>query len=437
MRALVRDSGPGRFRFTNTTVARVTCSEGQGVAFAWDVGLPGFGIIARPSGRRSWIIQYRIARQSKRVVLGDLNTVTLAEARAKAREILSKAKLGHDPQAEKLRARAALTVLEVIQGGQAARGVFDGYLAFARTTMRAGSFDNAQRHLLKHAKPLHRQAMEQLPRADIAALVRSVEKQSGPAAANKLRTTLAAMWKWAMGSGLITGAMNPVLLVPKASETGPRARVLTNAELALIWRCTAGGHAYDRIVRLLMLTATRREEVGGMAWSEVVMVGDGTATWTLPAARSKNGLPHEVMLGPLALAQMPEERKSNPFVLGSAEAAFSGWSQSKARLDRRMLKALRGDFKRCNGREPTAGEAVLHHWTLHDFRRTFSTWANERGFEPHVVEAVLNHVSGAAKRGVAGVYNRATYRAQKAKVLTTWELHISDVVNQEPTQQTE
>lgn len=133
MRAQVRDSGPGRFRFTNTTVARVTCPEGQGVAFAWDVGLPGFGIIARPSGRRSWIIQYRIARQSKRVVLGDLNTVTLAEARAKAREILSKAKLGHDPQAEKLRARAALTVLEVIQGGQAARGVFDGYLAFAHT----------------------------------------------------------------------------------------------------------------------------------------------------------------------------------------------------------------------------------------------------------------------------------------------------------------
>jgi integrase len=430
MSAQNRDGGPVRFRFTSTTVARVACPEGQDVAFAWDVGLPGFGIIARPSGRRSWTIQYRIARQSKRVALGDLNTVTLAEARAKAREILARAKLGDDPQAEKLKARAALTVLEVIQGGQAARGVFDGYLAFAKTTMRPGSFENAQRHLLKHAKPLHRQAMEQVQLADIAALVRSVEKRSGPAAANKLRTTLAAMWKWAIGSGLITGATTPVLLVPKASETGPRSRVLTNAELALIWRCTAGGHAYDRIVRLLLLTATRREEVGGMAWSEVVMAGDGTATWTLPAARSKNGLPHEVALGPLALAQLPEEREGDHVVLGGAETGFSGWSQSKARLDRRMLKTLYDDFRQSHGREPATGEVVLAHWTLHDFRRTFSTWANEGGFEPHVVEAVLNHVSGAAKRGVAGVYNRATYRAQKATVLAAWEQHISNIGNQ-------
>ena len=136
------------------------------------------------------------------------------------------------------------------------------------------------------------------------------------------------------------------------------------------------------------------------------------------------------MLGALALAQMPEERESNPFVLGRAETAFSGWSQSKARLDRRMLKALRDDFKQCHGREPTAGEVALRHWTLHDFRRTFSTWANEVGFEPHVVEAVLNHVSGAAKRGVAGVYNRATYRAQKATMLTAWEQHISNIGKQ-------
>ncbi|MBX6386167.1 MAG: site-specific integrase [Microbispora sp.] len=422
-----------RFRFTTTTVARVGCPEGKDVAFAWDASLPGFGIIARPSGRRSWIAQYRIGRQSKRVALGDLNTVTLAEAREKAREILARAKLGHDPQAEKVKARAALTVLEVIQGCEAARGPFDGYLSFAKATMRPGSYENAERHLLKHAKPLHGQAMEQVQRAEIATLVRRVEKRSGPAAANKLRTTLAAMWKWAIGSGLIACEANPVLLVPKAAEKGPRSRVLTDAELALIWRCTAGGHDYDRIVRLLLLTGTRREEVGAMAWAEVEMAGDGmSATWTIPAARSKNGLPHEVALGPLAVAQLPKRREDNPAVLGDTETGFSGWSQSKARLDRRMLRALREDFAMAHGREPKAGEVTLPHWTLHDFRRTFSTWANETGIEPHVAEACLNHVSGAAKRGVAKIYNRATYRTQKAAALAAWEGHVREVVGLPP-----
>jgi integrase len=433
MTARGREEAPTRFRFTAATVARVACPEGQDVAFAWDAGLPGFGIIARPSGRRSWIAQYRIGRQSKRVALGDLNTVTLAEAREKAREILARAKLGHDPQAEKLRARAALTVLEVIQGGEAARGACDGYLAFAKATMRPGSFENAERHLLKHAKPLHRQAMEQVQRAEIATLVRRVEKQSGPAAANKLRTTLAAIWKWATGSGLIAADANPVLLVPKAAERGPRSRVLTDGELALIWRCTAGGHDYDRIVRLLLLTATRREEAGAMMWPEVEMAGDRlSATWTLPAVRSKNALPHEVALGPLAVAQLPKRREGNPAVLGDTETGFSGWSQSKARLDQRMRKALRADFVKQHGRQPENGEVTLSHWTLHDFRRTFSTWANETGIEPHVVEAVLNHVSGAAKRGVAGVYNRATYRTQKAAALAAWEGHIRSVIGLPP-----
>jgi integrase len=412
---------------------RAACPEGQDVAFTWDANQPGFGIIARPSGRRSWIAQYRIGRQSKRIALGDLSTVTLAEAREKAREILAMAKLGHDPQAAKMKARAALKVLEVIQGGEATRGPFDGYLNFAKATMRPGSYENVERHLLKHAKPLHGQAMEQVQRAEIAALVRRVEKRSGPAAANKLRTALAAMWKWAMGSGLVAVETNPVLLVPKAAERGPRSRVLTDAEIALIWRCTAGRHDYDRIVRLLLLTGTRREEVGAMMWSEVEVAEDGfSATWTLPATRSKNGLPHEVALGPLAVEQLPKRRESNPAVLGDTEIGFSGWSQSKARLDRRMLRALQEDFLKRHGHEPKANEVTLAHWTLHDFRRTFSTWANETGIEPHVVEAVLNHVSGAAKRGVAGVYNRATYRTQKAAALAAWEGHVRAVVGLPP-----
>jgi hypothetical protein len=86
--------------------------------------------------------------------------VTLTEAWEKVREILAMAKLGHGPQAAKMQVRAALAVLEVIQSREAPRGLFDGYLSFAKTAMRPGSYKNAEWHLLKQAKPLHRHATE-------------------------------------------------------------------------------------------------------------------------------------------------------------------------------------------------------------------------------------------------------------------------------------
>jgi integrase len=274
--------------------------------------------------------------------------------------------------------------------------------------MRPGSYWNVELHLKQPSKTLHRLAMEAVDRATVSTLVRQVESKSGPVAANKLRTTLAATWKWAIGSGLIAGEVNPVRLVPKAIENGPRSRVLTDVELLLIWRSTAGGHSYDRIVRLLLLTAARRDEVGAMAWNEIETAADGqSALWTIPAARSKNGLPHEVSLGALALAQLPERRAGNGRLFGGPETSFSGWSQCKVRLGRRMIQA--GQCAPVDAPGPCLREAcsTLNHWTLHDLRRTFSTWANERGIEPHIVEACLNHVSGAARRGVAGTYNRA------------------------------
>jgi hypothetical protein len=190
------------------------------VTLIWDAGLPGFGIIARRSGRRSWIAQYRVGRQSRRLTLGDLKTVTLLEARETAREILAMAKLGQDPHAEKMRARAALTVQEVIEGGVSAHGPFEGYLAFAKAQMRPGSYWNVELHLKQQAKALHGLPMEAVERAMIAALIRRTETRSGPTAANKLRTTLASLWKWAIATGSSPTRRTPSCWSPRRSRTG-------------------------------------------------------------------------------------------------------------------------------------------------------------------------------------------------------------------------
>jgi integrase len=340
-----------------------------------------------------------------------LPIVPLTEARAKAIQHLAHVTLGADPQAEKEAKRKAVRVGALVKD----------YLVEAEARLRPRSYSECKRHLMTQAKPIHDDPAGMVGRAEITALLKAVAKKNGPIAANRVRASLSAMWTWALKSGLIDGD-NVVTYTIKPGVEKQRERVLTDAELALIWHATAGAHHHSNIVRLLLLTGCRREEVANMAWSEIN--GD---MWTLPRARSKNHLPHEVALGALALGQLPAKRDKRDLVFGDGEGGFSGWSQCKARLDARIQKARVEAFKEAHGRPPADDELPPIHWVLHDLRRTLSTWLSEHEVEPHIVEAVLNHTSGAAKSGVAGVYNKATYRGPKRDALAKWEAHIREL----------
>ena len=190
----------------------------------------------------------------------------------------------------------------------------------------------------------------------------------------------------------------------KGDETS-RERVLTPDELAAIWRATADLNGYDAIVRLLMLTGARKSEVGGMAWTEI---DRERVLWVLPAGSAKNGREHEVPLSRQALAITAEfpELPGCPYLFGrGGRTSFSGWSQSKERLNARIA-AQQG--------------APLASWILHDIRRSVVTHLAEVAIAPpHIIEAIVNHVSG-HKGGVAGIYNRAAYRTEKASASQRW-----------------
>ena len=208
--------------------------------------------------------------------------------------------------------------------------------------------------------------------------------------ANRVLASLSGFFAWAIGRGQLD--INPVLAVPKNSEEA-RERVLSDAEIRTIWSGTSSGSDYDRIIRVLLLTGTRRSEVGSMCWEEL-----SKDLWTIPAIRMKNSEDHEVWLTELALAQLPSGARA--FRSCSArpkDSGYSGWSRSKARLDRRLK---------------------LPAWSLHDFRRTLSTRLHDASVAPHIVEGVLAHVGH--KQGVSGVYNLANYREQKREALELW-----------------
>jgi integrase len=176
--------------------------------------------------------------------------------------------------------------------------------------------------------------------------------------------------------------------------------------LSEVWRAV-GDNTYGTVVRLLILTGQRREEIGALRWSEI----DFTAQMIrLPGERVKNGRAHDVPLSEPAMrliAAMPQ-RIDSEFVFG-----IRGFSVPKRALDERIAAARQA-----------AGIAPMAPWVLHDLRRSLATGLGERlGVAPHVVEAILNHVDG-HKRGVAGVYNRAVYEKEKRAALCAWADHV-------------
>src|SRR4051794_35249228 len=150
-------------------------------------------------------------------------------------------------------------------------------------------------------------------------------------------------------------------------------------------------------------------------------INRGKAVWNLPPARTKNGLPHDVPLSDAALAIIDAipERAGRDLLFGDRDGPFQGWSKAKAALDARVIAA----------REEKAGKGKgkLAPWRLHDIRRTVATRMAELGVLPHAVEAVLNHISG-HKAGVAGIYNRAIYSAEKRQALDRWAEHVTALV---------
>jgi integrase len=242
---------------------------------------------------------------------------------------------------------------------------------------------------------------------------------NGPGAANRTRSSLSGYFAWLLRAGFID--INPIAFTDKAIETGARSRVLADHELKAIWDALLDDD-FGAIVKLLILTGGRRDEVGSLRWSEIDLEA---ATATLAAARTKNRREHVIPLSTQALAilEARARRKESAgtdrdlvFGRGLGDRGFQEWSGSKRDLD--GTAHLAG--------EPTAG------WVLHDFRRTLSTSLHENfNVQPHVVEIILGHVSG-HKAGVAGVYNKAVYLAERGRALTRWGEHVAGLVAGEP-----
>jgi integrase len=381
----------------------------------WDAdhreAVRGFGI-RRQRDQATYVLKYRVFGRQRFVTIGPHGAPWTPElARREAKRLLGLVANGKDPADEKAKAR--------LQAADTLRVIADQYLRNAKQRLKPRTYSEIERYLLVSWKSLHPVSVFQITRRHISARIADIASDHGKVSAARARTALSSMFNWAIREGLDI-ATNPVLGTNRPAQPGSRERVLTETELSAIW-WASGEDDYGRIVRLLLLTAQRRNEVGSMQWAELDTI---SGLWTLPGARTKNHREHLLPLVPAALALLPPRREGRDFLFGDGprrsgdpHRGFSGWSKSKAALDERIAEALS---------EP------LPHWTVHDLRRSASTvMADRLGVLPHIVEAILNHVSG-HRAGVAGVYNRARYAAEMREALQLWAQHVAALPVQWP-----
>jgi integrase len=379
---------------TVSTIAALKLEPGEVDRIWFDNALPGFGYRLRASGVATWIYQYKGAgRKTRRLTLGRATAIKPAKAREEASELYAKVRLGGDPLREKHSQRA--------KDAQTFAALSERYLAVQQNSLRPRSFAEVRRHIQKHAVRLQNLPVDTVDRRIIAELLSSIESNAGAVTANRAASSLSAMYGWAMREGLVDA--NPVIHTNRRPEKS-RERVLGDAELATIWRALGDG-AYDAIVKLLTLSGQRVSEIAGLRWSEVNL---STRTISLPGERTKNHRPHDVPISETMLAILQAQPKRGELVFGRGAGPFGAMGQGKAALDGRLIQQT---------------GIAIPSWTHHDLRRTAATRMADIGVPPHIIEAVLNHVSG-HKGGVAGIYNRSVYAAEKADALARWDDHI-------------
>jgi integrase len=375
----------------------------------FDDAVPGFGVRARKGGSKVYIVQYAIGEKTRRMSLGRVELQGVDKAREKAKDILAAVRMGEDPAGEKQRTRTIAT--------ETFEAVVARFLAFQKAHggmndqgLRPRSYTEVERHLTDHARSLNGLLVTKIQQRDVASAISAVRAKGHAATANRVRTSLSSFFAWALSEGLVDG--NPVINTKRTREVA-RQRVLDETELRLIWNSLEDDH-FGSILKLIALTGQRPGEIAGLRWSEVkddVLV--------LPPERTKNHREHTIPLSEPAraiIAAQPRrpgtDGELRDLLFGFGAGPFSGWGNSKEALDKRIVEKI--------------GQP-LPHFTPHDLRRSFATHASGLGIQPHIIEVILNHVSG-FRAGVAGIYNRQTYDAEKRTALALWADHLLAIV---------
>jgi integrase len=413
-------------------------------------------LVIEPSGHKAWQMRFRVpGGRIGKLTLGavDLNgaeiegepvigqPLTLAAARQLAAQVHRERALGHDPiadhKAAKQRQRTAVVEAAGNSFAAAAKEFIEKHASrkIRRWKERsrllgyqptANGVDIIPGGLAQRwsDKPVNT-----IDGHDVHIIVAEVRERGAPglerrsdgpteSRARAMLAALSSMFRWLIQHRRVE--TNPCVGVHRPEPSKARERVLSNDEIRWMWKACDDpplGEPFAAIVRLLLLTGQRLNEVAGMRRDEL---SDEGATWNIPSTRTKNKRPHVVPLPPTARALIPVPDGDLVFTT-TGTTPPSGWSRAKARLGNSMLKVAKQERP----------GATIAPWRLHDLRRTAVTGMIELGLRPDVIEHVVNHISG-HRSGVAGVYNRSELLPERKAALERWSTHVLGLVSEQP-----
>ena len=368
----------------------------------WDAASPGFGVKVTPKGRKVFVVLYRTGgagSKLRKYTIGPFGRVTLHQARVAAQKVFAAKLEGRDLAAEKREAKRRVV----------ADRVEDLLATFIiQRLSKNRSIAEISRLLRREVgKPWAGRSIHEISKRDVVELVSTIEQRGAPGSANKTLKSIKTFLRWCVGRAVLD--RSPAEGVPLPAKEVARDRILDDRELAnVILAARKIGGPYGSIVELLALTGQRREEVAGLDRDEFDLA---QRIWTIPRARTKNAKAHIVHLSKQAFAVLERADHCGPLVLSPlGTKTFQNFSHAKRLLD--QLSGVTG-------------------WRLHDLRRTCVSGMARLGVAPHVADKILNHQSGTIS-GVAAVYQRHEFLAERRAALDRWGAHVAGLLKEAP-----
>jgi integrase len=376
-----------RKKMTDRVAAQIPLPT-SGRTDIWDVITPGFGLRVSASGSRTWIAMIRREgeRNASRITLGKFPQMSTAAARTAAQPLLT----GEGTPGRR---------------GGLFQDLAQRFLTHARDRRGRPVRPNTTRLytfvLNQAAAHLHDRPITKISRADIAELLEVIATERGSATAALARSALSRFFGWLVEIGMLE--INPVTRSPSYSVE-PRRHVLNDGELRAIWN--APDTQFRSVLRLLLLTAARRSEVGGLRWSEV---DPEAGIWSIPPERTKSKRGLILPLVPVAIEEIqrqPQLPGRDTIFGGGSPRGLTEWGQAKARLDKIIQLA--------------------RPWRIHDLRRTVRTRLHKLGVSPDVIRRTLNHDLGP----ISAAYDQHDYLPEMRAALDLWAGELSLITAQ-------
>ena len=365
----------------------------------WDVGLPGFGMKVTPKGRKVFVVLYRTGgagSKLRKYTIGPYGRVTLHQARIAAQKVFAAKLEGRDLAAEKRDARRRAVTDRV-------EDLLETFIA-QRLSQNRSAAEIARLLRREVGKPWAGRSIHDISKRDVVEVASAIEQRGAPVAANKTLKVTKTFLRWCVGRAVLE--QSPADGVPLPTKEVARDRVLNDQELVrVVLAARRLGGPYGDIVELLALTGQRREEVAGMKWEELDLTRQ---VWTIPKSRTKNSKEHVVHLSQQSLAVLKSTKTWEGFVFAlSGTKPFNAFSRAKRHLDQ---------------------SSGITSWRLHDLRRTCVSGMARLGVAPHVADKILNHQAGTIS-GVAAVYQRHEFLAERRAALDLWGAHVGELLS--------